>query len=239
MSTAGFLPAPEPTAEAQRVFDGDIADLGYVMNLSRLWAYQPGSLAAWRDLTQQVAAAGGLTFRQRGILISACAAARGDSYCSLAWGSRLAGETDAATAAGVLTGDDSKLTPAEQVLARWARTVARDPNGAGEADVRALREAGYRDAEIFAITLFVALRLAFSTVNDALGARPDAAYRSAAPAPVLDAVTFGRPIADAAAVTELGPWPNGAPHAPCPATRGPAGSAPPLSYLPWLLPGRQ
>ena len=51
--------------------------------------------------------------------------------------------------------------------------------------------------------MLVALRLAFSTVNDALGARPDAAYRSAAPAAVLAAVTFGRPIADAAAVTEL------------------------------------
>jgi uncharacterized peroxidase-related enzyme len=205
MSTAGFLRAPEPTADVQRVFDADIADLGYVMNLSRLWAYQPGSLTTYRDLLQQVASAGGLTFRQRGILISACAATMGDSYCSLAWGSRLAGETDPETAAGVLTGDDGKLTPAEQVMARWARTVARDPNAAGEADVRMLREAGFSDAEIFAITLFVALRLAFSTVNDALGARPDAAYRSAAPEAVLTAVTFGRPIAEAGAETELAP----------------------------------
>lgn len=203
MSTAGFLRAPETTADAQRVFDTDIADLGYVMNLSRLWAYQPGSLSIYRDLLGQVASAGGLTFRQRGILISACAATMGDSYCSLAWGSRLAGETDAETAAGVLTGDDGKLTPAEQAMARWARTVARDPNAASEADVRMLREAGFSDAEIFAITLFVALRLAFSTVNDALGARPDAAYRSAAPAAVLEAVTYGRPIAEAGTETEL------------------------------------
>lgn len=218
------------------MFDEDIADLGYVMNLSRLWAYQPGSLAAHRDLLQRAADAGGLSFRQRGVLISACAATLGDSYCSLAWGSRLAGETDAATAAGVLTGDDSKLTEGEQVLARWARTVARDPNGTSEADVRALREAGFSDAEIFAITLFVALRLAFSTVNDALGARPDAAYRSAAPAPVLDAVTFGRPIADTAAVTDLAQR-----RAPRPVPCPPAGPAPltRLSYLPWLLPGSQ
>ncbi|MBB5774982.1 hypothetical protein [Nonomuraea jabiensis] len=40
------------------------------------------------------------------------------------------------------------------------------------------------------------LRIAFSTVNDALGARPDAALRSTAPRSVLEAVTFGRPIAD-------------------------------------------
>ncbi|HEY7433281.1 MAG TPA: hypothetical protein VH641_21385 [Streptosporangiaceae bacterium] len=197
MSTAGFLSAPEPSAEAQRLFDHDVADLGYVMNLSRLWAYQPGSLGRFRDLLQQVGTAVGLTFRQRGILISACASAMGDSYCSLAWGSRLAGETDPETASGVLTGDDGKLTPAEQAMARWARQVARDPNGTSAADVQVLRDAGFSEAEIFAITLFVALRLAFSTVNDALGARPDAAYRSSAPAEVLAAVAFGRPIADA------------------------------------------
>ena len=41
--------------------------------------------------------------------------------------------------------------------------------------------------------LFVALRLAFSTVNDALGAAPDRELTERAPAPVRAAVTFGRP----------------------------------------------
>lgn len=43
------------------------------------------------------------------------------------------------------------------------------------------------------MTVYVALRIALSTVNDALGARPDAEYLTLAPAPVRDAVTFGRP----------------------------------------------
>ncbi|GGM26224.1 hypothetical protein ACFFX1_16725 [Dactylosporangium sucinum] len=43
--------------------------------------------------------------------------------------------------------------------------------------------------------LFVALRVAFSSVNGALGVRPDAFFRESAPQPVLDAVTFGRPVA--------------------------------------------
>jgi len=42
--------------------------------------------------------------------------------------------------------------------------------------------------------VFVALRLAFSTVNDALGLLPDAALRTSVPAVVLDAVRLGRPI---------------------------------------------
>ena len=64
------------------------------------------------------------------------------------------------------------------------------------ADVTSLREAGWTDRQIFGITVFVALRITFSTVNDALGARPDADYRTLAPAAVLKAITFGRPLAD-------------------------------------------
>ena len=79
-------------------------------------------------------------------------------------------------------------------MARWARKVASDPSATTAADVQDLRDVGLSDARIFAITAYVALRLAFSTVNDALGARPDAALRSTAPEAVLDAVTYGRPI---------------------------------------------
>ena len=70
-----------------------------------------------------------------------------------------------------------------------------DPNAVESDDVEALREAGFDDPQIFAITVFVALRIAFSTVNDALGARPDRELGRAAPQAVRDAVTFGRPVA--------------------------------------------
>jgi alkylhydroperoxidase family enzyme len=188
-----FLTAPEPTPQAQRLFDDDIAELGYPMNSSRLWAYQPATLAGLFDLMR---GAQKLDLRQRGILVSACASTLGDSYCSLMWGSRLATASDATTAAGVLHGHDHELSAAERAMAGWARKVARDPNGTSAADVQALRDAGFDDEQIFAITVYVALRIALSTVNDALGVRPDAQLRSTAPAAVLDAVAYGRPIAD-------------------------------------------
>ncbi len=86
-------------------------------------------------------------------------------------------------------------------MAVWARKVARDPNGTSAADVQELRDAAFSDDQIFAITVFVALRIAFSTVNDALGICPDAALRSTAPQEVLEAVTFGRPIDTVAEAT--------------------------------------
>jgi hypothetical protein len=47
----------------------------------------------------------------------------------------------------------------------------------------------------------VALRLAFSTINDALGAQPDGALARALPPEVRQAVTYGRPVATWPALT--------------------------------------
>ena len=82
------------------------------------------------------------------------------------------------------------------MLAAWARRVALTPGAVTPADVDQLRDAGFDDPTIFAITLFVALRVAFSTVNDALGARPDRELVDLVPAAVRDAVTFGRSPSD-------------------------------------------
>ena len=144
----------------------------------------------------QAVTPGGLTFRRRGILVTAAASALGDSYCSLAWGGKL----DAAVAAGVLNGTDAGLTDQEKAMAAWARKVARDPNATTPADIQALHDTGLDDGQIFAITAFVALRLAFSTINDSLGAQPDAQLAQSLPREVREAVTFGRPVAQASAV---------------------------------------
>jgi uncharacterized peroxidase-related enzyme len=162
------------------------------MNLNRAWAHHPDAHDALFELIGSVARHGDLSMRERGVLVAACASTMGDSYCSLAWGGKLASETDPALAAAVLSGADEGLTGSERAMAAWARKVAADPNGTTAADVQELRDAGLDDARIFAVTAFVALRQAFSTVNDALGAVPDDELRDAAPPEVRAAVTWGR-----------------------------------------------
>lgn len=132
--------------------------------------------------------------RDRGILVTATASTLGDSYRALAWGQKLVGAASADVAADVLLGRDEKLSSSERVVASWARRVVNEHNKTGAADVQDLRDAGYDDTEILAITLFVALRLAFSTVNDALGVRPDHELADTVPVEVRDAVTWGRPM---------------------------------------------
>jgi alkylhydroperoxidase family enzyme len=191
---AGWLAPAEDTAEIRRLYADDLAQNGFVMNLSRVWAHRPGLHDRLFALLQEAFDAAGLTDRQKGVLIAACAAAREDSYCSLAWGTRLAGAAGGEVAAAVLRGEHDALGEGDRVLARWAHRVASDPNGTGPHDVQELRDAGFDDARILAITVYVAGRLAFSSVNGALGAAPDAEYRALAPAPVRSAVDYGRPV---------------------------------------------
>jgi SAM-dependent methyltransferase/alkylhydroperoxidase family enzyme len=192
LSRAGFLAAPMNSPEVQHLFDDDLEGGGYVTNVSRLWAFMPATLAGLSELMGHATLAGSLTLRQRAVLVTAAASSLGDSYCSLAWGKKLAAEVGADVAASVIRGEDEGLDLSEQVLARWARRVATDPNAIVADDVQALRDGGFDEAQIFAITTYVALRLAFSTVNDALGARPDHQLDTSTPKAVRSAVTFGR-----------------------------------------------
>jgi uncharacterized peroxidase-related enzyme len=194
--TGSFLAEPAMSTQMQALYDEDLADSGYVWNVSRLWAHQPDTMKRLFELMSRAFTPSGLTFRQRGILVTAAASTLGDSYCSLAWGGKLGEASDAALAAGVLNGSDVRLTDQEKAMAAWARKIARDPNATTAADIQALRDSGLDDGQIFAVTAFVALRLAFSTINDSLGAQPDAQLGQSLPPEVREAVTYGRPVAE-------------------------------------------
>jgi uncharacterized peroxidase-related enzyme len=192
--TGSFLEEPPASAPVRALYAENLADDGYVWNLSRLWAHQPDTKQRLFELMSQAFDPSGLSLRQRGILVTAAASTLGDSYCSLAWSGKLGQLSDADLVAGVLTGTDAGLTDQEKALAGWARKVARDPNATTTDDIQALRDSGLDDGQIFAVTAFVALRLAFSTINDALGAQPDAQLAESLPAQTRQLVTYGRPV---------------------------------------------
>ena len=86
------------------------------------------------DLMTQATRAGSLTLMQRAVLVTAAASTLGDSYCSLAWGKKLAAESGSDVAAAVIRGEDERLDTAVRALAQWARAVATDPNDIEEID---------------------------------------------------------------------------------------------------------
>ena len=195
-----FLSKPSDSEKRSALYARDRADDGYVANLTCLWAWRPDVYDAFVKLRALVTDPSALSMRVRATLVCATAATVGDSYCALAWGTRLAAETDANTAALVLQRKEApERTARENALAMWAQKVMREPNAITADDVEALRSVGIADQEIFSATAFVALRLAFSTVNDALGARPDRELAASAPAVVRNAVVYGRSVAEVSA----------------------------------------
>ena len=187
-----FLREPN-TSEALSYLEQEQAAAGYVMNLERAWAWRPDIALSFGALRQQLTDHSSLSAREIALLVCATARALGDSYCSLAWGTRFAKLAAPETAADILMDIDSaSLSPRERSLRAWAQLVVSDPNGTTQLQVDDLRRAGLSDREIFEATTYVALRLAFSTVNDALGAQPDRQLAEAAPAAVQAAVSYGR-----------------------------------------------
>ena len=183
-----------PDSEAVTgLYQGDLDKRGFVMNFNRAWAWRPDVADAFLALRSLLTSTSSLSPRQQAVLTCAMASTLGDSYCSLAWGKMLAVASDPSTAAAVLTASASTaLTPCEQALAAWARKVVDDPNGTTAEDVDGLRAAGCSEKDIFEATIFVAFRLAFSTINDALGVEPDRQIVEAAPPEVRSAVSYGR-----------------------------------------------
>jgi uncharacterized peroxidase-related enzyme len=188
-----FLQTAPDSEAASRLQQKDLDNRGHVMNLTRAWGWRADVAESFLALRTQLTSGSSLSPRELAVLVCSMASGLGDSYCSLAWGKQLAAASDGATAAAVLRGPgEADLAPRERALARWARQAVEDPNGTSAGDVDALRAAGLSDKEIFEATVFVALRLAFSTVNDALGVSPDWQVAQAAPPEVRAAVTYGR-----------------------------------------------
>jgi len=193
-----FIAAPQDSAETAKVYQSSADSQGFVMNLTRAWAWRPEVFDGFAALRNQLTNQSALSKRELAVMVCAAASELGDAYCSLAWGGTLAKEAGAAVAAAVIgNGVEGALTERDRALAAWARKVVANPNATTAADIDHLRKAGLSDREIFEATLFVAFRLAFSTVNDALGVNPDRKLVEKLPAEVRAAVTYGRAAADA------------------------------------------
>jgi uncharacterized peroxidase-related enzyme len=191
-----FVSPPPETDDVSQMYRSSAEAQGFLMNLIKAWAWRPEVFTGFGELRAKLMEESALSKRDWAILVSATAAALGDSYCALAWGKTLAQQAGPSVAAAVLKArDQGALTARDRALAGWARKVATSPNETAAADVDELRKVGLCEREIVEITMFVAFRLAFSTVNDALGMTPDWQLAATAPKEVVEAVTYGRPVA--------------------------------------------
>lgn len=164
----------------------DVEMLGFVSNVTKLWMHDPASWEVMLDAVRASARGAGLSIAERGVATVTAATAMGDSYCPLAWGNKLGNETTPDLAASVLLGTHELLDDRSRVIADWSRKVAAGAATTTE-DIARLCDVGFANAEIVRLTMFIALRVAFSTVNGALGARPEQDYVDHVPDAVREA----------------------------------------------------
>ncbi|MBX9244724.1 carboxymuconolactone decarboxylase family protein [Actinotalea ferrariae] len=184
----------ELTEAAAAARAADVAHRGYVPNYNRVFAHRPEAYAAWGSLAGAIK--GSMGVRRYELATLAAALRLRSSYCSLAHGQVLADTVlDPATVRDAVRGEDAAaLTDVDRAVMRLADRVAAGAADMTPDDLTELRELGLDDAEVLDVVLAAAARCFFSTVLDAVGAEPDAAFAGLDPA-LRDALTVGRPIA--------------------------------------------
>jgi alkylhydroperoxidase family enzyme len=157
MAFITVIPVAQATGEVRGMYEKTQAAHGFVPNYAKVFSHRPQVLAAWSGLLGSIRA--NLDTRRYELITLAAARAIRHSYCMLAKDTPTAG-----------------LAPADVAMMAFAEAIARDASTISAADVRALREHGFTDAQIFDIAATAAARCFFSKLTDALGAEPDAVF---------------------------------------------------------------
>lgn len=162
------LPASIDAAPAasRPLLEGVKKMLGSVPNLFRLTANSPAALEGYLGLNGALAR-GSLTPQTRERIALAVAEINGCDYCLSAHaylGKNVAGLDEAEIAANRAGGSSD---PKADAAVRFAAKLVRDRGQATQADVSAVRMAGYGDAEIVEIVAHVALNTLTNYLNEA------------------------------------------------------------------------
>lgn len=146
--------------------------LGSVPNLFRIVANSPAALEGYLGLNGALAK-GALDARTRERIALAVAEINGCSYCLSAHtylGKNLAKLDEAEIAANRAGGsNDAKADAA----VRFAASVARNRGQVSDAELQAVKTAGYSDAQLVEIVAHVALNTLTNYVNEVLGTEID------------------------------------------------------------------
>lgn len=184
------------TPATSDLYAADEAAFGFVPNFTRVFAHRPAVYAAWKALNGAVKAE--LDPRRYELVTLAAAQGLRSSYCAIAHGKILAERWFSPDELVAVVDDrSSALDEVDAAVMELAERVAVDATAVTQADVDRLRGLGLGDAEILDVVLAAAMRSFFSKTLDALGLQPDAEYRALLGDELREALTVGRPVAEA------------------------------------------
>ena len=170
------IPTPPAIADApvasQRLLEGVQRQLGVVPNLFRVVSNSPAALRGFLDLSAALGK-GTLPAATRERIALAVAQVNGCGYCLAAHtylGKNVAGLDDAEIAVNRRGGSTD---PRADAAVRFAVHIVRERGHVGDDAVRAVRMAGYDDAQIIEIVAHVALNTLTNYINEIAGTEID------------------------------------------------------------------
>jgi hypothetical protein len=185
------LPVAAAEGDVHALYERQQTHWGYVPNYAKVFAHRPEVMARWASLQSTIRRSIGS--RRFEIVTFAAALELRNSYCAFAHAAALAEHLTAAEIRSIVEEETpSALAPAEAVMVRFARRVARDAASITAGEVGEL--ARHFDAgEIFDIVATAAGRAFFAKILDGLGVEADSTYL-AVEEPMRRLLGRGRPI---------------------------------------------
>lgn len=151
---------------------------GYVPNYAKLFSGRPEVLSRWGRLLAEIRRP--LSDRLFELATFVVARELKHSSCSMAHGKLLADIIGTDNVIAIAEGKiPDILSDAEVAMMNFARDVARDAGKITSGQVDALKSLhGYTDDDVFDVAAVAAGRCFFTKLLDALGAEPDAGFKS-------------------------------------------------------------
>jgi uncharacterized peroxidase-related enzyme len=160
MSRIAIPSRDEAPGPAQPILDAVNKQLGFVPNLHRLMSISPGALAGWVGL--QGALSKTLDLKTRDGIALAVSEANGCNYCLSAHGYVAANFAKMSPEEIALNREGRSSDPKRGAAVRFARRLIETRGHVTDADLAAVREAGFADPQVIEI---VALSAQFLLTN--------------------------------------------------------------------------
>ena len=175
----------EATGRIAELYQGQKAQLGFVMEAMR----------CWQDFSDKVRAGFSLSPRDWRLITLIAAKHVPSTYCSQVYSKQAVADLGSKEAVLAVQRDfhTAGLNSRDVEMLRFAETITKDASRVNEQDIARLRSVGFTDVQICDIALCTAFRCFVSRFFDALGAGPEPVFIDA-DADFRRAMTVGREI---------------------------------------------
>ena len=168
----------EATGRVAEIYEKQKAQLGFVMEAAKCFTARPDLLPIYTDFSDRIRAGFSLGLREWRLITLIAAKQIPSTYCSHVYGKQLIDDLGSKEAVLAVQSDFRKagLPDKDVAMLSYAEKVAQDASGISQADIDALRAAGFSDRQISDIALCAAFRCFVSRFFDAVGAGTEPAF---------------------------------------------------------------